>query len=166
MTDRVQRQASPGRCARRDANLMLIATTPLVVTGAFGSGMPAPRVARALGQGLQAGGRPAADLCPLPAGIEEGAIRAGLDALELHERMLRSRAVILGEWLLDQRTLAQTATFELATRARQSGVPAYAVTGENRMNCFDARMLDLQLIVEARSVRALIAAGRKLATVM
>jgi glycerate 2-kinase len=145
---------------------MLIATTPLIVTGAFGSGLPAPRVARALARGLQDGGRPAADLCPLAAGLEDGAIRAGLDALELHERMLRSRAVILGEWLLEERTFAQTATFELATRARQSGVPAYAVTGENRLNCFDARMLDLQLIVEARSVRALTAAGLKLASVI
>jgi glycerate 2-kinase len=145
---------------------MLIATTPLIVTGAFGSGLPAPRVARALARGLQDGGRPAADLCSLAAGLEDGAIRAGLDALELHERMLRSRAVILGEWLLEERTFAQTATFELATRARQSGVPAYAVTGENRLNCFDARMLDLQLIVEASSVRALTAAGLKLASVI
>jgi glycerate kinase len=145
---------------------MLIATTPLIVTGAFGSELPALRVARALARGLEAGGLQAADLCPLPAGIEDGAIRARLDALELHERMLRSRAVILGEWLLEEGTLAQTATFELATRARQSGVPAYAVTGENRLNCFDARMLDLQVIVEARSVRALTAAGRKLASVI
>jgi glycerate kinase len=145
---------------------MLIATTPLIVTGAFGSGLSAPRVARALAEGLRAGGRPAADLCPLPPGLEDGAIRARLDALELHERMLRSRAVILGEWLLEERALAQSTTFELATRARQSGVPAYAVTGENRLNCFDARMLDLQLIVEARSVRALAAAGRKLASVI
>jgi len=80
--------------------------------------------------------------------------------------MLRSRAVILGEWLLEERTLAQSATFELATRARQSGVPAFAVTGENGLNRFDARMLDLQLIVEASSVRALTTAGRKLASVI
>jgi glycerate 2-kinase len=145
---------------------MLIATTPLIVTGAFGSGLPAPLVARALARGLQAGGRPAADLCPLAPRLEDGAIRARLDALKLHERMLHSRAVILGEWLLEERALAQTATFELATRARQSGVPAYAVTGENRLSAFDARMLDLQLIVEARSVPALTAAGRKLARVI
>jgi glycerate kinase len=148
---------------------MLIAATPLIVTGAFGSGLPAPRVARALARGLQAGGLAAADLCPLPAGLEDGAMRAGLDQLdqlELRERMLRSRAVILGEWMLDERTLVRSATFELATRARQSGVPAYAVTAENRLSCFDARMLDLQLIVEARSVRALTAAGRRLASVI
>jgi glycerate 2-kinase len=145
---------------------MLIATTPLIVTGAFGSRLPAARVAQALAQGLRAGGLPGPDLCPLPARLEEGAIRARLDALELDARMRRSRAVILGEWLLDERTLAQSATFELATRARQSGVPAYAVTCENRLNCFDARMLDLQLILEARGVRALTEAGRKLASVI
>jgi glycerate kinase len=145
---------------------MQISATPLIVTGALGSGLSAPRVARALARGLQAGGLAAADLCPLPAGLEDGAIRARLDELELHERMLRSRAVILGEWILDERTLAQSATFELATRARQSGVPAYAVTAENRLSRFDARMLDLQLILEASSVPALTAAGRRLASVI
>jgi glycerate kinase len=145
---------------------MLIPTTPLIVTGAFGSGLPAPRVAQALARGMGAGALGAPDLCPLPAGLEHGAIRAQLDALELHERMLRSRAVILGEWLLEPRTLAASATFELATRARQSGVPAYAVTGENRLNSFDARMLDLQLILEAGNARGLMAAGRKLASVI
>jgi glycerate kinase len=145
---------------------MHISATPLIVTGALGSGLPAPRVARALARGLQAGGLPAADLCPLPAGLEDGAIRTRLDELGLDERMLRSRAVILGEWMLDERTLVQSATFELATRARQSGVPAYAVTAENRLSCFDARMLDLQLIVEASSVPALTAAGGRLASVI
>jgi hypothetical protein len=37
------------------------------------------------------------------------------------------------------------------------------VTGENRLGCFDARILDLQLILEAHSTRALAAAGRRLA---
>ena len=53
--------------------------------------------------------------------------------------------------------------FEIATRARQAGVPAYAVTGENELDAFDARMLDLQVILEARTVRGLAAAGTKLA---
>jgi hypothetical protein len=145
---------------------MQIATMPLIVTGAFGSALPAPRVAEALARGLQAAGLKAPDLCPLPVGLEDGALRAGLDALDLHERMLCSRAVILGERLLEERALAGSATFELATRARQSGVPTYAVTGENRLSCFDARMLDLQLILEARSVRELTAAGRRLASVI
>ena len=56
--------------------------------------------------------------------------------------------------------------FEIATRARQAGVPAYAVAGRNRLDSFDARILDLQLVIEASSERALVAAGRTVATVI
>lgn len=146
---------------------MLIPTKPLIVTGPFGPGLPASRVATALARGLQEGGLPAPDLCPLPPGLEaDGGLHARLQQLEIDARMRRARAVILGEWLLEERMLAGTATFEIATRARQSGVPAYAVTGDERLDSFDARMLDLQLILEARSTRALTAAGRKLASVI
>ena len=60
-------------------------------------------------------------------------------------------------------TLAGSVAFEIATRARQGGVPAYAVTAENALERFDARILDLQLILQARSRDALVAAGRELA---
>jgi hypothetical protein len=146
---------------------MLIPTKPLIVTGPFGPALPASSVAAALARGLQEGGLPAPDLCPLPPGLEaDGGLHAGLQQLAIDPRMRRARAVILGEWLLEERMLAGTATFEIATRARQSGVPAYAVTGEDRLSSFDARMLDLQLILEARSTRALTAAGRRLASVI
>jgi glycerate 2-kinase len=71
--------------------------------------------------------------------------------------------VIVGAGRLDERTLLGSATFELATRARQAGVPAYAVTAVNALELFDARILDLQVILEAGSVRALGGAGKKLA---
>jgi hypothetical protein len=146
---------------------MLIPMNPLIVTGAFGADLPASRVAAALGRGLQEGGLRAPDLCPLPPDLEaDGGMHERLRRLEIDARMRRARAVILGEWLLEERMLAGTATFEIATRARQSGVPAYAVTGDDRLNSFDARMLDLQLILEARSMRAITAAGRKLASVI
>jgi hypothetical protein len=146
---------------------MVIPTQPLIVTGPFGPALPASSVAAALARGLQEGGLPAPDLCPLPPGLEaDGGLHAGLKQLAIDARMRRARAVILGEWLLEERMLAVTATFEIATRARQSGVPAYAVTGEDRLSSFDARMLDLQLILEARSTRALTAAGRRLASVI
>jgi hypothetical protein len=146
---------------------MLIPTNPLIVTGPFGPELPASRVADALARGLQEGGLPAPDLCPLPPDLEaDGGMHERLRHLEIDARMRRARAVILGEWLLEERLLAGTVTFEIATRARQSGVPAYAVTGDDRLNCFDARMLDLQLILEARSMRAITAAGRKLASVI
>jgi hypothetical protein len=146
---------------------MPIPTTPLIVTGAFGAGLPAPRVAAALARGLRAAGLPDPDVCALPADLGHGdSLRAALDRLGLDARLRRARAVIVGEWVLDERTLAGSAAFEVATRARQSGVPAYAVTGENRLSAFDARMLDLQLVLSARGGRALSAAGRTLASVI
>jgi hypothetical protein len=45
-------------------------------------------------------------------------------------------------------------------------VPAYAVTAENALDSFDARILDLQLILEARSRAALVAAGLELAAIV
>jgi glycerate kinase len=142
----------------------LIPQTLLVASGAFGERLPAARVAAAIGRGLQAGGRPDADLCPIVPTDGEG-VRELLDALEFDARMRRARAVIIGDAHLHARTLAGTVTFEIATRARQGGVPAYAVTANNALDAFDARMLDLQLILEASSTRALVAAGRKLARV-
>jgi hypothetical protein len=44
-------------------------------------------------------------------------------------------------------------------------VPTYAITAENALNAFDARILDLQLILEAAGTRALESAGRRLAAV-
>ena len=86
-----------------------------------------------------------------------------LDELRFDTRMLRARAVVIGAERLEERTLAGSITFEIATRARQSGVPTYAVTGENALTAFDARILDLQVILQARSRDGLVTAGHKLA---
>jgi glycerate kinase len=146
---------------------MLIPTKPLIVTGAFGPALAASRVADALARGLSAAYRFEAEICLLPEGLEsDPSMRVRLQELVLDARLRCARAVILGEELLEERTLAASATFEIATRARQSGVPAYAVTGANRLSSFDARMLDLQLILEARTPRELTAAGRRLASVI
>jgi len=151
----------------------LIPTTPLLVTGAFGPGLSAPTVGAAIARGLQAGGLPPADVCPIDPEHEHQAdhVRAFLDAHDFDARMRRSRAVIVATQCLREQTIAGrsligSALFEVATRARQSGVPAYAVTGENRLDAFDARILDLQLIIEANGARALTAAGRKLARLL
>ncbi|HXN37080.1 MAG TPA: glycerate kinase [Solirubrobacteraceae bacterium] len=139
----------------------------LVVSGPFGSALDASRVVAAIGRGLQAGGWPEPDACPLELAREEADNARGLlEALCFGARMNAARAVIIGARRLDESTLAGSVTFELATRARQGGVPAYAVTGENALDSFDVRMLDLQLILEARTARALVAAGRKLAKVI
>jgi glycerate kinase len=77
--------------------------------------------------------------------------------------MLRARAVVLAEARLAESTLTASPAFEIATRARQAGVPAYAVAEQNLLDPFDARILDLQVILEASSPTALTAAGRRLA---
>jgi glycerate kinase len=103
------------------------------------------------------------DVCPIaPESDLPLDARKLLDAIDFDTRMRRARAVILAEWCLRAPARAASPTFEIATRARQGGVPAYAVTGQNKLDPFEARMLDLQVILEASSTRALTAAGRRL----
>ena len=94
-------------------------------------------------------------------------IHLALRTLDLDARLHRARAVIIAEGRLKGGThglsLTGSATFELATRARQAGVPAYAVFSQETLDSFDARMLDLQVVLYATNTEALIAAGRKLA---
>ena len=150
----------------------MISQTALVVAGPFGDGLgdalSAEAVARAIGRGLVTGGRPEPDLCPIAGDSSERLddVRARLDALDFDARMRRARAVVLAEWRLEESTLRGSATFEIATRARQGGVPAYAVTGENALAPFDARILDLQVIFEAHTRHTLVTAGTKLAQVI
>lgn len=97
---------------------------------------------------------------------EAGGARALLDELGFDERMKVSRAVVIAAPRLDEHTLLGSLPFEVATRARQAGVPCYAVTGENVLALFDARILDLQVVIEARSERSLRGAGRRLAEIL
>jgi hypothetical protein len=132
---------------------MPIPDTLLLAVRGFGADMPAERVVEAIARGVRTGGMGEPDICP----IEDG-LPANFDT-----RMRRARAVVLGADRLDRDTLAGSDAFEIATRARQAGVPAYAVTGANELDAFDARVLDLQVILEANGIRGLSAAGRKLA---
>jgi len=142
--------------------MTLIPRHVLVASGPFGRGLPASAVVAAIACGLRAGGAPEPDVCAVRE-PGEGDVRALLDALDFDARMHSARAVVVCAQRLEERAWAGSVTFEIATRARQGGVPAYAVTGENRLDPFDARILDLQLVLEADSARALAAAGRKLA---
>jgi glycerate kinase len=94
--------------------------------------------------------------------LEPGA-RFVLDALDFDARLRQARAVVVGEGRLDRGTMEGKAVFEIATRARQAGVPAHAVVGSNCLDRFDARILDLQAIIEASDGGELEAAGRQLA---
>jgi glycerate kinase len=146
---------------------VVIPQAALIASGPFGDALSAEHVALAIAQGLREGGAPQPDLCPIPADQGQTSdVRVLLERLDFDVRMRRARAVILGERQLQERALRGSVAFEIATRARQAGVPAYAVTGENTLDPFDVRILDLQVIVQASSRRALVAAGKRLAQVL
>lgn len=139
----------------------MISRTLLIAARPFGGRLDAARVAGAIADGLRDGGWEA-DPLPLDGEPESAAI-ALVRSSEFEARMRAARAVVIAEPRLDERTLAGTVAFEIATRARQGGVPAYAVTGEDGLDSFDARILDLQTVLQARTHRSLVSAGRKLA---
>jgi glycerate kinase len=87
---------------------------------------------------------------------------AGLDELGFDPRMRAARAVVTGEGRLDRQSLAGKAVSEVATRARQAGVPCYAIVGESELDAFGLRILDLQGVECAGTVARLRAAGRQL----
>jgi glycerate kinase len=89
-----------------------------------------------------------------------------LDALDFDRRMLASRAVIVGEGRLDATSLQGKIAAEIATRARQHGVPAHAIVGSCAIDRFDARILDLQEILQAGDEAAIEQAAAALAHVI
>jgi len=135
----------------------------LLVSEPFGAGLGAEAAARWLARGLQEGGLAEPDVLALPGGV-----RTGRDLQELleHEHLSRrlddARALLIATAHLDGGRLQDTPAFELATRARQGGVPCYAVAARNGLDSFQARILDLQLILQAAAPRSLRAAGRTL----
>lgn len=89
-----------------------------------------------------------------------------LDRLDFDFRMLAARAVVTGEGRLDQQSLAGKAISEVATRARQSGVPCHAIVGRRELDSFGIRILDLQAVLEAGTLEAMRAAGERLGEVI
>jgi glycerate kinase len=89
-----------------------------------------------------------------------------LDALEIDRRLRASRAVVVAEGRIDATTLDGKVAGEIATRARQMGVPAHAIVGEDALERFDARILDLQPILEAGDLDGIERAARTLAGVL
>ncbi len=142
-----------------------IPDTLLIAPCPFGRALPAERVAHALARGVRAAGKPEPDLCPLRETLAGAQLLGALQAVDFDARMLRARAVVVASASLRPETLRTSVAFEIATRARQAGVPAYAIARESRLDAFDARILDLQLILTARDERTLSAAARELALV-
>lgn len=143
-----QKGATPDGVRRLAERLDALARTfPVDPTGVPGSG-----AAGGLAGGLHAA---------LGATIEPGAPHV-LQALGVDHRMRAARFVVVGEGQLDRTTLEGKAPGELATRARQAGVPCHAVVGRSTIDPFDARIIDLMEIVEAPTRDELVAAGRML----
>jgi glycerate kinase len=89
-----------------------------------------------------------------------------LDAIGFDARMRAARAVVTGEGRLDSQSLAGKLVSEIATRARQAGVPCHAIVGSRELDSFGARVLDLQTVLEASTPRQISAAGRRLAALI
>ncbi|HMJ33449.1 MAG TPA: glycerate kinase [Baekduia sp.] len=85
-----------------------------------------------------------------------------LEALDFDRRMRAARAVVVGEGRLDATTLEGKIAGEIATRARQAGVPCHAIVGTDAIDRFSARILDLQVIQQASTREELEAAGERL----
>jgi glycerate kinase len=88
-----------------------------------------------------------------------------LDAVGFDDRMRAARFVVTGEGRLDAQTLEGKLVFEVATRCRQGGVACHAVVGEDALDGFRARIMDLGLVLEAPTEADLEAAGRRLAEI-
>jgi glycerate kinase len=87
---------------------------------------------------------------------------AVLNAVGFDDRMREAAFVVTGEGRIDRLTFQGKAVFEVATRARQSGVACHAIVGSSTLEPFEERILDLQTLAEATTLAELEAAGREL----
>jgi glycerate kinase len=129
----------------------------------FGPRLDAASVAEAIAAGLTAAGQLEPDRLLLPAGVGDHGTAELLEREDFHARMRAARAVVLAVPGLSERTLAGSPAFEIATLARQSGVPCYAIAADAELNAFDLRILDLQIVLPARGRAGLRRAGGRLA---
>ncbi len=89
-----------------------------------------------------------------------------LDAVGFDSRMRAARAVVTGEGRIDRQSLHGKLVSEVATRARQAGVPCHAIVAVRELDAFDQRILDLQVVLEAGTLEALERAGSELAELL
>jgi glycerate 2-kinase len=88
---------------------------------------------------------------------------AVLNAIGFDEAMRGAAFVVTGEGRLDRQTFQGKAVFEVATRARQSGVACHAIVGGSTLDPFEERILDLQTVTEAGTLKQLERAGSEIA---
>jgi hypothetical protein len=146
----------------------VIPRTIVLVAERFSPQLSSVRVASALARGLRATGLYDVEWHPredadTPANewrrTERAALREGL-------RLSDARALVIADPDLCSGMPPRGESFEIATGARQGGVPAHAVTRVLAPDLFQARMLDLQVVLYARSVRSLEGAGATLAELL
>ncbi len=173
---------APGAAGTRGTGELVVAALEAgaeVVVVAAGGALAEDRGAGAVAAVEAAGGLHGGRLLVLtdlrrPGGLAVG-LRAGLgaelrsgaqfvlDAVDFDARMRAAWALIVGAGRLDRSSLEGSVAGEAATRARQAGVPAHAIVGENALSRFDARILDLQHILTAPDRAGMVAAGAALA---
>lgn len=146
----------------------LLPTTLLLAGDAVLASLGAERTLALLAEGVEAAEAPEPEIWPLQRAMGDGvaALRAALDVTRFDERMRAARALVVCERSLAPATLSDSVTFELATRARQAGVPTYSVVRTSRLGPFEERMLDIESILLARDERSLRAAGGALAALL
>lgn len=110
-----------------------------------------PRDPRGVARSGAAGGL-AGGLWAVHGAVLEAGAAFVLSALDFDTRMRAARCVITGEGRLDQQTLQGKVVGEIGTRTRQAGVPLHAIVGENALDGFGARIIDLQIVREAGSL--------------
>jgi glycerate kinase len=124
-----------------------------------------PRDPRGVAMSGAAGGLAGGLWAAFDAVLEPGAPFV-LGELGFDSRMRAARAVIVGEGRLDAQTLEGKIAGEVATRARQAGVPCFAIVGRNDLDPFGARILDLQRVLEAPTLEAAADAATSLAPLL
>jgi glycerate kinase len=120
-----------------------------------------PRDPRGVPMTGAAGGLAGGLWAALDAVLEPGAPWI-LDALDFDLRMRAARCVIAGEGRLDEQSLLGKVVGEIGTRTRQGGVPLHAIVGQDAMDGFGKRMIDLQVVAEATTLEAIEAAAERL----
>ena len=139
---------------------------PVLVAAAALGRLSAGSVGATLARGFSESGLAAPDVLELSHAGAPAPLQVLLEHERFDVRLHRARCLVITAAELDERTLAASAAFELATRARQGGVPAYAIAGRCEVGAFDARMLDLQLVLQARTERTLASAARRLSALL
>jgi glycerate kinase len=86
-----------------------------------------------------------------------------LDAVGFDAAMRGARYVVTGEGRIDDQTLTGKLVGEVATRCRQGGVACHAFVGQDRLDAFGARVIDLGSVREATTLGELERAAAELA---